>query len=149
MWDGITLACDSRVCADSYIVTDDFIKIYDLRLIDVNHKGDKLLALACAGIIAQYDPIIDLIIADSLSDLPSDHEVTAIVVGERSVYFLELGSDQLVQYNRNTFLTGGSGGLIALTALHMKKTARQAIKIAARLDSATGGTIRSLRLGDQ
>jgi ATP-dependent protease HslVU (ClpYQ) peptidase subunit len=40
----------------------------------------------------------------------------------------------------------GSGGLIALTAMHLGKTARQAIEVAIELDVGTGGKINSVKV---
>lgn len=146
VWDGTTLAADSRVTSASHLVSDDHDKIISLKTTTAEYRGDKLLAIGMAGLLADYDKVMSMIFTDNFGyeDLGIDHEIDAILVGEKNVYNLESGKSFLIRYNRSVKLAVGSGEPFAMVALKQGKNAKQAVKVAMSLDCGCGGDIKSM-----
>lgn len=145
VWDGITLASDSRITNLSHLITDNYKKIYSLSL-GYSYHGDELLAIGMAGTVADFDKLLEMITSKTVGYLQHDYtvEVDAIIIGEKFVYEMEEGQTFLIRHERNTKLSIGSGGSFARAALHLNKNAKQAVKVAIALDCSCGGEIQSM-----
>lgn len=131
------IACDSRITARGSICTDkavkrhvvdgyqffmagsccDYAKFYDAFICGHNH-GD----LDCGAIVV----------------LPDRRVVRASTNADGSVWMSECQHDEPEAI--------GSGSAHAITAIDCGKTVREAVKMAAKRDSATGGLIRVYRV---
>lgn len=143
-WDGVTLAADSRVTSASHLVSDDHDKI--MYLDNCSYLDDKLIAIGMAGLLADYDKVLSMLHTDGFgyTNIEIDHEIDAIVIGEKYVYNLEAGKCFLIRYKKETKLAVGSGEPFAMLTLKQGKNAKQAVKAAMLLDCGCGGSVKSM-----
>lgn len=141
-WDGEILATDSRVTADGIIITDKQKKLFKIHLTQYN--GDRLIAVATAGSCRDVRSVLDKL--DGVEDVPDNHNVHALIVGENMVYELFPKKWNLIEYTRDTKLGAGSGEPIVVSAMHLGLNAIDAIKHAKKLDCYTGGKVQWLKL---
>lgn len=141
-WDGEYLAADSRVTAGTMIVTDEGTKLY--RINDVPYKNDLIIAMGVSGALSDVEKIINFIKTGFEPKDEFNHYVGAILVGLDYVYALEPDSSHLIQYKRSIKLTEGSGGPFALSAMRLGLSAKDAVKHAIKMDTASGGKVKAL-----
>lgn len=136
--DGV-IAYDSRAIQGTVIVDDDRDKRYHREGRDYFAAGstsdhEKLIALDFG------DLSIDLKQVDSLALAWDGNNLYEVGVDECECVFFrtprELGKHYAI----------GSGALFALTAMDMGATAEEAVRMAAKRDTCTGGTIRTFKL---
>lgn len=144
--DGI-LATDSRMTCNGYITSNNTVKLFDFRDKDIYYLHDRLLAVALAGKVRDYDWFMLYL---QRSDFPHpdfrDHEVSGIIVGERAVYEVESEGAYLIHHSLDSYVAVGSGCHYARSAMELGKSAKQAIKHAMKFDTSTGGDIQWLNL---
>jgi hypothetical protein len=145
-WDGETLATDSRETAGTHLITNNCKKLYNLDL-PCYYEGDRLLACGLGGRSSDTDKILHYFYSDTFPNLEFvDHDAIGIIVGMGAVYLLDAGCPFLIKYNRSQKLAEGSGAPFARSAMMMGLSAVDAIKHAIKLDMASGGKIKSIKL---
>ncbi len=145
VWSNGVLASDSRSTAHSFLVSDTTKKIY-LITKDIYYVGDKLLAIAMAGVSSHTDLVLAYLCSQDFPHSGIEHEAHGILVGEKNVYTIEPNEGFLITFPRRQSLAIGSGGDFALSAIKLGLTPEQAIKHAMQFDMATGGKVVSHKL---
>lgn len=135
VYDGYDLACDGRADNDGKIVTDSCSKIYDI-------PGGWI---GCAGTDGDIEIVVKwLRDGGKAEDKPirkskSKLSFESIVVDRDGKCFC-LDSDLiLVPYDPPQGC--GSGWIPAVTAIHLGKTAKEAVEVAKKMDCFTGGKV--------
>lgn len=131
--DGV-IAADSRIIQDSVIVTDDYNKIIK--------QGDLVFALA--GTVADFQVFMDS------WDSPTKAkklDVNALVWDGKGVLDCYSNDKGIVcQPLCAEYWAIGSGASYAITAMDMGATAAEAVKMAKRRDTNTGGNVDVFKL---
>lgn len=111
-----------------------------------SYHGDELLAIGMAGVVADFDKVMQMITSKCIGYLDHnyEYEVDAIIIGEKFVYEMEEGQNFLIRHDKSTKLACGSGEAFARAAMYLNKNAKQAIKVAIALDCGCGGEVQSL-----
>ena len=81
-----------------------------------------------------------------LPDIDKEDEFDALVLTRKGV-FVAGRYFNLIRVN-DPFIAIGSGAMAAMAAMYCGKNAIQAVQIASRCDTDTGGTVRHMRLED-
>ena len=131
--DGI-VACDGRITSGSLIEDDDREKM-------IEREGVRFFL---TGATADYDKLIDAYLGDRV--VP--HGVYACSLVFRNGLLTCVGVDEELRVWEAPVpldkpYAMGSGRTYALTAMDMGATAYQAVEMAAKRDTCTGGTIRT------
>jgi hypothetical protein len=126
-WDGQTLAADRQCCASYKTRARKLWRLADGRL------------FGGAGIFEQVLAVRDWLEDESKPKPDGLTDFCGILVQDRVVYRLE---EKLIRDRvRERYHAVGSGSPFAITALHLGKTAREAVAIASRFDPRTGGGV--------
>jgi len=131
--DGV-IAYDSRITRDTEIVDDDSQKCHE-------EKGVKFIL---AGKTSHYARLVSAYFGTAeLRDL----QCSAIVVDADGLWYA--GNDAEDGFWKSPIDSDkpyaiGSGGLHALTAMDMGATAAEAVEMAKKRDTCTGGLVRTL-----
>lgn len=134
VFDGSTVAWDSRITAGSDIITDSAQKRYKV-------GGRTFWFCGTVGDMQEF--------ADSYASRETSRElnVGALVLDRDGLFTAGSDSDGRIFRNPVTSpVAMGSGGDYALGAISCGKTAREAVKIATTRDSCSGGRIRVQKL---
>jgi hypothetical protein len=84
-------------------------------------------------------------ITGAMAGIPKDEDFTALAISpEGKIYYVE--DDGVFGVLDAEYTAIGSGEKVAMVAMDMGATAKQAIKIAMKYDNHTGGKIQTLRL---
>jgi hypothetical protein len=141
--DGI-LAVDSRMTAGTSIISDKAQKLFYLN--GVEYQGDPLLWMAFAGHSDEKVSLLESLDAYTLFN--NKHGIKwegsyGIILGEQYVYTLRAEGDRatLIRFSLEDKLTEGSGADFARAGLEMGLGAIKAVKLAIKLDSASGGDV--------
>ena len=135
--DGI-IACDSRVTMGDVIISDDVDKIV--------YKGGAIFAFSGEG------PSFEFLIEAFFDDFyPDNHKFvgSGIAYFEDELYILGHHSDNgfwKQPWDKRMCYAIGSGRDHALTALDMGCTPVEAVKLAMKRDTCTGGKVKKVRL---
>ena len=131
--DGV-IAYDSRITRDTEIVYDDFQKCHE-------EKGVKFIF---AGKTSHYPRLVAAYFGATEA---RDLQCSAIVVDADGLWYA--GNDAGDGFWKSPLIGDkpyaiGSGGLHALTAMDMGATAAEAVEMAKKRDTCTGGLVRTL-----
>lgn len=140
VWDGKTLASDSRTTAGDDIVSDIAPKIYCLKDQEVDYMGDKIEAIAIAGRCSDSDRLLSFILTEGFGG-ELEHRTNAILVGKKYVYSLEEKTTWLIRYNKSHKIAEGSGCVWALSALRLGLDSVSAARHAVKNCTSCGGKI--------
>lgn len=148
-WDGKMLASDSRETMGTHLISDRSTKLYEL-VEDHSYYyylGDRVLACALGGDSSDTDKILTQINNDNAFEVGfKDHNAIGIFVGVKCVYILDMGASHLIRYPRSQKLSEGSGASFAKAGMTMGLNAVEAVKLAKKLDTASGGKVQCLYL---
>jgi hypothetical protein len=145
--DGI-LAVDSRMTAGHTVITDRAQKLFNLQseFDGVEYQGDELLWMAFAGHSDEKGLLLEKL--ESCQLFNNKHEKKwegsyGIILGEQYVYTLRAEGERvtLIRFSLEDRLTEGSGADFARAGLEMGLGAIKAVKLAIKLDSASGGEV--------
>lgn len=137
-----TLAFDGKsICADTLVTSGSGRvgyqrKLYKTPVGILAYCGEltpcrMVLDWAMKGLKKKHKP--------NLAGFDADFEV--LVVSKKGVLVID---PMLYPYPANAPYTAGSGAEYAMAALHMGKTAREAVALACRLDAYSGGEIHEI-----
>jgi len=129
------LAFDSRICADNHIISDDFDK-------SVKVGGDTFIF---AGATCHYK-----LFAENFDDGKAcefDYKCHGLMVRDGKCYSVALEDGVFIMDELTYNDTIGSGSCYAMSALDFGKSAKEAIDYASTRCSATGGTVRVIKVG--
>jgi len=136
--DGL-IAYDSRVTADNYICTDSANK--RVRAHGVNY-------FFC-GREADETKLVQAFERGGEDDYPDHVNVSAIIVQGNKIYTAGINSSEgyYCQAEKiGDIIIAGSGGDYAAGALHAGCDAKEAVKIAIKCDSNSGGRVRTFQV---
>ena len=140
-YDGFDLASDSQLTSDS-IKCYNSQKFYRIPSVEGKQAG----WLGIAGVVHIQQKLIDWCVRGCLDDceLDGNSEIEAILIyDDGSFLILEgEGEDKVRWTGWSTPWAIGSGGKFAIGAMLAGKTAGQAVKLAATVDTYTGGPIK-------
>lgn len=141
--DGI-LAVDSRMTAGHAIISDRAQKLFQLD--NITYQEDRMLWMAFAGHSDEKALLLEKLESDRLFNVI--HEAKwegsyGIILGEQYVYTLRAEGERvtLIRFSLEDRLTEGSGADFARAGLEMGLGAIKAVKLAIKLDSASGGQV--------
>jgi hypothetical protein len=149
-WDGMTLASDSL--ADNNGLRNTTTKLHRGVLVDgvpflLGAAGEN----AWSNMLHAWVKTLDLrglqhaTYPHQNNDGPDRNDPAAILIlGERGVYYK--GGAVWVRLEGRAFHAVGSGRDFALAAMHLGKTAEEAVELAIEFDCYSGGPIRSMEL---
>lgn len=135
--DGVTLAADGRTTAGNEIVTDSAVKLH--RLPDGSVLGESG---ACTASITAIEELASAMVED---------RAPKFAKGEYTLLRLKPNGKAVVYWNELTPVDVptpyalGSGGEFARGAMAMGASAAEAVRIATKLDSKSGGRVRSMQ----
>lgn len=148
-YDGKTLAVDSQSTLKSGTIEQNNCKklwVYDDNNPCPTVNNEKVRAIALAGAISHFNAYLRFLTTgdNSLKDLGEDDSVLAIAVTDKAVYDLEYNNNKnlYVKYNLDEHVSGGTGHLIAKIAMHLGKSAVEAVKIASEFDIYTNDKVQ-------
>lgn len=128
--DGV-IAYDSRRTCDGRIVTDSA---------DKKREREGHVFFGCGS----TSDILSLIDAFFGAKIKGECDAQVIVVSEGCVTEIMWSEGRLFKYPVDHEYAIGSGSDNAITAMDMGATAAEAVEMAKRRDTATGGTVRTL-----
>ena len=132
-WDGISL------CSDS-LMTCAGVRVGTMKKIHKLHGG----LVAVAGQVSAAQVVLRWLEAGCPDKPEDDIDFTALwIKRDGTVWCIE---SDFNPYPMSGPCTIGSGGDIALAALTLGKTAREAVELGIKLDCISGGEIQELRL---
>lgn len=139
-WDGRDAAADSRIWCDTFY-KDDFEKMR------VHHTGTGKVAIALLGNTSRALQIADWYLkGKDAADFPKrgkEEENGAIVVFAHDLAFAY--EDSPFCSADEAPMAWGSGRVAAMAAMMCGRSASEAVAIAARLDSNTGGPVTTIK----
>lgn len=135
--DGVTIAADGRTTAGKEIVTDEAKKIH--RLPDGSVVGEA--GLCTAGILAVEELAYAIQEDRHPKNYKGDYTLLRLTPDGRAIIYW----NELVGIEIPTPAAIGSGGEFARGAMAAGASAREAVRIATKLDSASGGKVRELK----
>ena len=135
--DGV-IAYDSQVTRGDVITYDDYEKCLE-------RNGVKFF---CSGAVSDYQKLVDVYFG---AKPEGSIDVSAIVLDGESLMLVAVDSDtglwkSPIMLDRPYAI--GSGTPYAFAAMDMGATAYQAVEMAARRDTSTGGMIRTVAIGE-
>jgi len=147
-WDGKTLASDTQASSGDVVCSTSEQKIYTPPESGWEVCGDKVLAFGCSGDCGAEMELQDLLahnLTYASEFLPTFSFTALVVVGAGRTYIIakEKGETRASISLQVEPYAIGSGGLIARTAMHCGKDAREAVQVAIDLDCYSGGRIDS------
>lgn len=146
-FDGNTLASDSQSSAGNLVISMREKKIFTGDGWSVN--GKPVIAVACAGDCGIEEELFNVMTVglDFMTDFSPHIDFTALLVtGKDESYVIWKEKDSTrapIMFQRGPIAIG-SGDVIATTAMHLGKTAVEAVQVAIELDKSTGGTVDSV-----
>lgn len=149
-FDGKTLASDSQATSGGMVVSTREQKLFIGG--DWLINGQKVLAFGLAGDCGVEHELFNVLSCDLdfMSEFSAHISFSALAVtGNDESYFLWKDKDSTrVVISRNYGHAAiGSGSTIAITAMHLGKTAAEAVKVATELDTLSGGSVNKVYFG--
>ena len=134
--DGI-IACDSLATASWTIADPDC---------DKRVTRDGVTFVFC-GRPDQYDEFMDAYFSET-KEIHKNNECAAIVFDGEKVWFAGIADERVFKYHikKGKTYAIGSGQDHAWTAMDMGASAKEAVRIAAKRDAATGGKVRTVKV---
>lgn len=141
-FDGTHIAADTLVVCYDLIVDKHYNKIHTFKKETVNFQGEKILCVVLAGELANITGLM----ADIKEEKEEfrEGEYTAYIVTEENCYRVEHKGKWYKDTAKKWAI--GSGGDLALSAMHLGKSAKEAVKHACKLDINSGGKISILQV---
>lgn len=134
---GGVIACDGRITSGSLIEDDDREKM-------IEREGARFFL---TGATADYDMLISAYLGERV--LPHPVDACSLVFRNGALTCVGVDEDLRVweaPVPLDKPYAMGSGRTYALTAMDMGATAYQAVEMAAKRDTSTGGTIRTYEI---
>ena len=131
---GGVIAYDSRATRGELISCDDVEK---MRVVDGAH-------FFISGYVCLEDDFISAWFGADIKN--NDENVGAIAYDKDGVWLAGLDESGLFKQKLNYDTAIGSGTAYAITAMDMGASAKQAVKMAAKRDTNTGGKIRTFKM---
>jgi len=138
-----TIAYKNGTLAADSLLTQGTTRVGNFNKIEQLADGSYI---GMAGSVEVFEEVIAWLNDRTLPKptFEEDDTFTAIIVNpNKSVREL---SNSLRFFKVAGDWAAGSGSLIALTAMHLGKTARQAVEVAIELDVGTGGKVNSIKV---
>jgi len=129
-WDGTTLTADSQAYAN-----------FKSRTQKIHRLPDGAL-FGAAGDVQEISAVLEWLRGGEKPESLESFE--AMLVGPAGAAYL--GYRLMRRSIAEPFFAVGSGSQFAIAAMACGKTAIEAVRLAARFDSATGGRVQSMRL---
>ncbi|EHY3761451.1 hypothetical protein VQ038_05855 [Escherichia coli] len=153
-WDGKTLASDTQASSGDVVCSYTEQKIYTPPESGWEVCGSKVVALGCSGDCGAEMELQELLknnLTYASEFLPTFSFTALAIIGTGRAYII---SKEKGETRASISLQGepyaiGSGGLIARTAMHCGKNAREAVQVAIDLDCYSGGSVDSFTTGKQ
>jgi len=137
--DGYTMAGDGRVCAGGILETNKRVKVFRI--------GKEIIG--CSGTSNTIDAYLKWLRKEGPEPLLDDGALVIAIhlCGKNKVYRVE--SPNYSRIRVQTPYAIGSGRELAIGAMLAGKTPSQAVRIATKLDTASGGKITEISLLQQ
>ncbi|ECI3925491.1 hypothetical protein AMA33_12540 [Salmonella enterica subsp. enterica serovar Brandenburg] len=153
-WDGKTLASDTQATSGDVVCSYTEQKIYTPPESGWEVCGSKVVALGCSGDCGAEMELQELLknnLTYASEFLPtfSFTALAIICAGRAYIISKEKGETRASISPQVEPYAIGSGGLIARTAMHCGKNAREAVQVAIDLDCYSGGSVDSFPAGKQ
>lgn len=135
-----TICCDSRVTCGSQIESDNYSKYQEVKL------NGKRTRFWIAGSLSDIQNFVEAYALSETRD--RELECEAFVFEKGTLYHVQIDEEDIHKtvIDRSEHTAIGSGSPYALTAMDLGCNAREAVKMAARRDSCTGGRIRIYKI---
>jgi len=142
-----TIAFDGKTLAtDSLIGSGDMRFGYQSKLFKLNDGRVFAYAGNSAFAYAVMDWLNSNMRDDMKPTLGNDDDFIGIIVGEDGAFEVSKG---LIIWPACIPWAGGSGEKIAMTAMFLRRSAVNAVKVAIKLDKHTGGEVHSVTINDK
>ncbi|CAM7596889.1 peptidase HslV family [Escherichia coli] len=153
-WDGKTLASDTQATSGDVVCSYTEQKIYTPPESGWEVCGSKVVALGCSGDCGAEMELQELLknnLTYASEFLPTFSFTALAITGAGRAYIIskEKGETRASISLQVEPYAIGSGGLIARTAMHCGKNAREAVQVAIDLDCHSGGSVDSFPAGKQ
>ncbi|EGX8865194.1 hypothetical protein JHI69_003191 [Escherichia coli] len=153
-WDGKTLASDTQASSGDVVCSYTEQKIYTPPESGWEVCGSKVVALGCSGDCGAEMELQELLknnLTYASEFLPTFSFTALAIIGAGRAYIIskEKGETRASISLQVEPYAIGSGGLIARTAMHCGKNAREAVQVAIDLDCYSGGSVDSFPAGKQ
>ncbi|EJE7592361.1 TPA: hypothetical protein J6M71_001725 [Escherichia coli] len=153
-WDGKTLASDTQASSGDVVCSCTEQKIYTPPESGWEVCGSKVVALGCSGDCGAEMELQELLknnLTYASEFLPTFSFTALAIIGAGRAYIIskEKGETRASISLQVEPYAIGSGGLIARTAMHCGKNAREAVQVAIDLDCYSGGSVDSFPAGKQ
>ena len=153
-WDGKTLASDTQASTGSVVCSLSEQKIYTPPESGWEIYGSKVLAFGFSGDCGAEMELQDLLkhnLTYASEFLPILSFTALAIIGAGRAYIItkEKGETRASISLQVGPYAIGSGDLIARTAMHCGKNAREAVQVAIDLDCYSGGSVDSFTAGKQ
>ncbi|HEA3532551.1 TPA: hypothetical protein RVT75_001244 [Escherichia coli] len=153
-WDGKTLASDTQASSGDVVRSYTEQKIYTPPESGWEVCGSKVVALGCSGDCGAEMELQELLknnLTYASEFLPTFSFTALAIIGAGRAYIIskEKGETRASISLQVEPYAIGSGGLIARTAMHCGKNAREAAQVAIDLDCYSGGSVDSFPAGKQ
>ncbi|EGD4854864.1 hypothetical protein DTY82_08980 [Escherichia coli] len=153
-WDGKTLASDTQASSGDVVCSYTEQKIYTPPESGWEVCGSKVVALGCSGDCGAEMELQELLknnLTYASEFLPTFSFTALAIIGAGRAYIIskEKGETRASISLQVEPYAIGSGGLIARTAMHCGKNAREAVQVAIDLDCYSGGSVDSFPTGKQ
>ncbi|EKE3573618.1 hypothetical protein ABUO89_000552 [Escherichia coli] len=153
-WDGKTLASDTQATSGDVVCSYTEQKIYTPPESGWEVCGSKVVALGCSGDCGAEMELQELLknnLTYASEFLPTFSFTALAIIGAGRAYIIskEKGETRASISPQVEPYAIGSGGLIARTAMHCGKNAREAVQVAIDLDCYSGGSVDSFPAGKQ
>jgi ATP-dependent protease HslVU (ClpYQ) peptidase subunit len=99
--------------------------------------------MGVSGVAADVLKLIEHFSDPEYLSKPLDHEIGALLIGEKHVYEINECDVHMIQYNRSQKLSVGSGWNYALSAMHLGLDAVGAVKHAIKHNVYCGGRVKT------
>ncbi|HFI8355569.1 TPA: hypothetical protein ACGR19_000411 [Escherichia coli] len=147
-WDGKTLASDTQASSGDVVCSYTEQKIYTPPESGWEVCGSKVVALGCSGDCGAEMELQELLknnLTYASEFLPTFSFTALAIIGAGRAYIIskEKGETRASISLQVEPYAIGSGGLIARTAMHCGKNAREAVQVAIDLDCYSGGSVDS------
>lgn len=141
-FDGEYIASDGLVNEGGVIVDDSYEKIQKF---EGKYRGENIIALAICGSLEYFQTIKDEL-NKSEPKFPDSEDYVAWIITDKS--FWEIYGEHVYKMTAKVNAIG-SGSKFVRSALSLGKSAKEAVKHAAKFDVYTGGKIRVLKVRDK
>lgn len=140
-FDGVSIAADSMVSCNDLVVDKNYNKIHILKK-GTKFQDEGVICVALAGQLAHITEITQII--EKGQSTFEEFEGSAYIVTDKSCYRIEHTGKWYKDTAKQWAL--GSGSDVALSALQLGKSAKEAVKHACKLVLGCGGKVRVMQV---